>query len=53
MSEIVELVSTTAATAPKFLYLLGILILAVIFADRGRKAAALEQEEESSDRRAA
>jgi len=53
MSEIVEFVRATAIAVPKMLYITGLILLALYFADRGRKAARIEQSEESNERRAA
>ena len=53
MSEIVELVGTMTQVGWKLLYVLAVVALGFYCVTRGRKAAAVEQAEESRDRRAA
>jgi len=53
MSEIVELVTTLTRGGWKLLYVSAVIALGFYCVARGRKAAAIEQAEESRDRRAA
>lgn len=53
MSEIVELVTTLTQGGWKLLYVVAVVALGYYWVARGRKAAGVEQAEESRDRRAA
>lgn len=53
MHDIVEAVREVVATIPKAIYMAGAVILAVVFADRGRKAAAIEMAEDARDQKVA
>jgi leucyl aminopeptidase (aminopeptidase T) len=53
MQDIVEAARDVVVTIPKAIYLAGAVLLAVVFADRGRKAAAIELAEDARDQKVA
>lgn len=53
MTELLTALRTAATVGSKPIVLLGILLLGAVVVNRGRRAAALEQAEDSRERRAA
>lgn len=53
MHDIIDAARDVVATIPRAIYMAGAVLLAVVFADRGRKAAAIEMAEDARDQKVA